>query len=105
MVRDSITRTGARAPGVKRHRSLARWCISAPASSTQSEGQGADSEVHEGQRQTARREELAVIGKAMPDIPALEPDWGKLTVRNLRGDDGNGGIIRSPIRAIVLLDF
>jgi hypothetical protein len=34
----------------------------------------------------------------------LEPYWGKPAVRNLRGDDGNGGIIRSPIRAIVLPD-
>ncbi len=34
----------------------------------------------------------------------LEPDRGKLAVRNLRGDDGNGGIIRSPIRAIPLSD-
>jgi hypothetical protein len=34
----------------------------------------------------------------------LEPYWGKLAVRNLRGDDGNVGIIRSPVRAIVLPD-
>jgi hypothetical protein len=31
--------------------------------------------------QTARREELAVDGKAPPDILALKPDWGKPTVR------------------------
>ena len=43
-------------------------------------------------------------GKALSDRPALEPYWGKPAVRNLRGDDGNGGIIRSPIRAIVLPD-
>ena len=36
--------------------------------------------------------------------PALEPYWGKPTVRNLRGDDGNVGIIRSPLRAIALPD-
>jgi hypothetical protein len=34
----------------------------------------------------------------------LEPYWGKPAVRNLRGDDGNVGIIRSPLRAIVLTD-
>jgi hypothetical protein len=34
----------------------------------------------------------------------LEPYWGKPAVRNLRGDDGNVGIIRSPVRAIVLPD-
>ena len=43
-------------------------------------------------------------GKAPTERPALEPYWGKLAVRNLRGDDGNVGIIRSPIRAIVLPD-
>ena len=35
---------------------------------------------------------------------ALKPYWGKPAVRNFRGDDGNVGIIRSPVRAIVLLD-
>jgi hypothetical protein len=34
----------------------------------------------------------------------LKPYWGKPAVRNFRGDDGNVGIIRSPVRAIVLLD-
>ena len=43
-------------------------------------------------------------GKALSDRPALEPYWGKPAVRNLRGDDGNVGIIRSPVRAIVLPD-
>ena len=43
-------------------------------------------------------------GKAPTKRPALEPYWGKLAVRNLRGDDGNVGIIRSPVRAIVLPD-
>jgi hypothetical protein len=32
----------------------------------------------------------------------LKPYWGKPAVRNFRGDDGNVGIIRSPVRAIVL---
>ncbi|HEV2964469.1 MAG TPA: hypothetical protein VG649_21760, partial [Candidatus Angelobacter sp.] len=40
-----------------------------------------------------------VIGK-----PALKPYRGKLAVRNFRGDDGNVGIIRSPVRAFVLPD-
>ena len=43
-------------------------------------------------------------GKAPSDRPALEPYRGKPAVRNLRGDDGNVGIIRSPVRAIVLPD-
>jgi len=29
--------------------------------------------VHEGRRQTARREELAVDGKALSEIPTLKP--------------------------------
>jgi len=43
-------------------------------------------------------------GKAASEIPALKPYRGKLAVRNFRGDDGNVGIIRSPLRAIVLPD-
>ena len=31
--------------------------------------------------------------------------WGKLTVRNDRGDRGNVGIIRSPVRASILPDL
>jgi len=50
------------------------------------------------------RAEFAVDGKAPSEIPAFQPDWRKSAVRNDRGDDGNGGIIRSPIRAIVLPD-
>jgi hypothetical protein len=34
----------------------------------------------------------------------LKPYWGKPAVRNFRGDDGNVGIMRSPVRAIVLPD-
>jgi hypothetical protein len=52
--------------------------------------------------QTARRADRAVDGKAPPDIPALKPYWGKPAVRNFREDNGNVGIIRSPVRAIVL---
>jgi stage V sporulation protein G len=37
-------------------------------------------------------------------MPVLEPYWGKPAVRNLRGEDGNVGIIRSPLRAILLPD-
>ena len=67
-------------------------------------GCGIGSEVHEGWRQTARREELVVDGQAPPDRPAFQPYWGKPAVRNDRGDDGDVGIIRSPVRAIVLPD-
>ena len=43
-------------------------------------------------------------GKALSDRPALEPYRGKPAVRNLRGDRGNVGIIRSPVRASILPD-
>jgi hypothetical protein len=43
--------------------------------------------------------------KALSDMLVLESYWGKLTVRNLRGGDGDDGIIRSPVRTIALLDL
>jgi hypothetical protein len=81
MDRDNITRTGARVPGVKRHWPLERWCASRTAPLDLERGYDAGSDAHEGRMQTARREELAVDGKAPPDILALKPDWGKPTVR------------------------
>jgi RNA-directed DNA polymerase len=54
--------------------------------------------------QTDHREELAVGGKALFEMLALKPEWGKPAFRNFREGDGNGGIIRSPIRAIALPD-
>jgi hypothetical protein len=42
--------------------------------------------------------------KALSDKPAFQPYWGKPAVRNDRGDGGNVGIIRSPLRATVLPD-
>ena len=43
-------------------------------------------------------------GKAWTEMLALEPYWGKPTVRNLRGGDEDVGIIRSPVRVIALPD-
>jgi hypothetical protein len=60
---------------------------------------------HEGRMQTERACHVdAARGKAPADRPTLKPYWGKPAVRNFRGDDGNVGIIRSPIRAIALPD-
>ena len=47
---------------------------------------------------------LRACRKALSDMLALKPYWGKPAVRNFRGGDGNVGIIRSPVRAIALLD-
>src|SRR6516164_8242567 len=43
-------------------------------------------------------------GKAPSERPAFQPYRGKLAVRNDRGDRGNVGIIRSPVRASILPD-
>jgi len=45
-----------------------------------------------------------LAGKAPSDSPALKPYRGKPALRNFRGGNGNVGIIRSPVRAIVLPD-
>ena len=45
-----------------------------------------------------------IIGKAPLGKPAFQPYWGKPAVRNERGDRGNVGIIRSPVRASILPD-
>jgi hypothetical protein len=42
--------------------------------------------------------------KAPSEMLALKPYRGKPAVRNFRGGDGDVGIIRSPVRAIALLD-
>ena len=71
-----------------------------------------DHEVHEGRMQTGHRTANAgsrlkplIIGKAPLGKPVFQPYWGKPAVRNDRGDRGNVGIIRSPIRASILPDF
>jgi hypothetical protein len=45
-----------------------------------------------------------VDGKALSEMLALKPERGKPAFRNFREGDGNGGIIRSPLRAIALPD-
>jgi hypothetical protein len=42
--------------------------------------------------------------QVLSEMLALKPYWGKPTVRDFRGGDGNVGIIRSPVRAFVLPD-
>ena len=46
----------------------------------------------------------ATAGKAPSERPALQPYRGKPAARNVRGDRGNVGIIRSPVRASILPD-
>src|SRR5258708_26322172 len=99
MDRDSITRTGARAPGVERLGPLARRCLTRASSLTQSR------EYTVKAVGTKDDGKPSFFGKALSDIPALKPYRGKLAVRNFRGGDGNVGIIRSPVRAIALPDI
>src|SRR5260370_24414123 len=98
MDRDSITRTGARAPGVGRSGPLARRCLTRASSLTQSR------EYTVKAVGTKDDGKPGFFGKALSDIRALKPYRGKLAVRNFRGGDGNVGIIRSPVRAIALPD-
>src|SRR5215813_9747686 len=92
---DSITRTGARAPGVE------RW-IRSPGGVHQhlvpdtEQGITDVSQEHEGRWQTS------LLGRPRLTVGPWEPYRGKPAVRNFRGGDGNVGIIRSPVRAIAL---
>ena len=88
MDRDTITRTGARATGVGR----------------KSEGRRREEATCQAQNWgtglrpwMARRGEAnqAVDGKALPEMSALKPYWGKPAVRNFREGDGNNGIIEA----------
>src|SRR3954471_24909067 len=43
-------------------------------------------------------------GRAPSEMPAFQPYWEKPAVRNDRGDRGDVGIMRSPVRASILPD-
>src|SRR6516225_5414167 len=104
MDQDNTTWTVARTPGVMRE-TVCTVVHQRTASLDSERGIDEGSEVHEGRRQTVRRElHSQSTGRPRLKLPAFQPDWRKSAVRNDRGDDGNGGIIRSPIRAIVLPD-
>jgi len=108
--RDRTTRTRARAPGVSGE-PTEWWCAIEPTGPTQS---GATAEVtrrakdgckpHDGQCMPGAGLSWRRVGKAPSERPAFQPYWGKLAVRNDRGDRGNVGIIRSPNRASILPD-
>jgi hypothetical protein len=100
----SITRPGARTPGVERI-----VCSNGGAQAhncpDSERGRTVESDEREGGMQTRwARPWGAYIGKAPSDRPTLKPYRGKPAVRNFRGGDGNVGIMRSPVRAIALPD-
>src|ERR1700722_4161686 len=108
--RDTTTRTRARAPGVGGvfHRMAVHDRVLRPDSerttvaTTKCTKSGCKLDGGRGMpgaglsRQSPRK---APLGQS-----AFQPYWGKLAVRNDRGDRGNVGIIRSPIRASILPD-
>ena len=102
MDRDTITRTGARTPGVKRLVRLNGGASAHRVSRLRTRSDVTGSGMHEGRRQTARRADRVVDGKAPSDLSALKPYWGKPAVRDFRESGGNVGIIRSPVRATAL---
>ena len=108
--RDRTTRTRARAPGVGGvfHRMAVHDRVLRPdaerttVATTKCTKGGC--KLDGGRRMpgaglSRRSPRKAPLGK-----PAFQPYWGKLAVRNDRGDRGNVGIIRSPIRASILPD-
>ena len=80
MDRDTITRTGARTPGVERQKPLERRCTSAPRSPAQNgDRMGAAGNTKDGGKPSDVQ--AASNGQALSDIPALKPYWGKPAVR------------------------
>jgi hypothetical protein len=77
---DRRTRIGARAPGVERQKPFARRCFSAPRSPAQNGDQtrAAGSTKDNGKPIDVR---AASYGKALSDMPAFQPYWGKPAVR------------------------
>jgi hypothetical protein len=111
MDRDNTTRTGAKDPWGREAGPLAQRPEEARTSLDSEPGKCSVAEFGEGQRKLRRdtgmrgtRLTVERCRKALSDMLALKPYWGKPAVRNFRGDDGNVGIMRSPVRAIVLLD-
>src|SRR5271170_4700236 len=108
--RDTTTRTRARAPGVGGvfHRMTVHDRVLRPDSerttvaTTKCTKSGC--KLDGGRRMPGAGLSRQSPRKAPLGQSAFQPYWGKLTVRNDRGDRGNVGIIRSPIRASILPD-
>src|ERR1700692_1656973 len=105
--RDTTTRTRARAPGVGGvfHRMAVHERVPRPDSerttvaTTKCTKSGC--KLDGGRRMPGAGLSRQSPRKAPLGQSAFQPYWGKLAVRNDRGDRGNVGIIRSPIRASI----
>src|SRR6266478_891824 len=111
MDRDSTTRTGAKDPWGREGRPPAQRHVEAstvldtePGLLVWRKRAKGRSKLRGSDRMPGAGLRLRACRKALSDMLALKPYWGKPAVRNFRGGDGNVGIIRSPVRAIALLD-
>src|ERR1700719_1615452 len=108
--RDTTTRTRARAPGVGGvfHRMAVHGRVLRPDSArttvATTKCTKGGCKLDGGRRMPGAGLNRRSSRKAPRGKPAFQPYWGKLAVRNDRGDRGNVGIIRSPIRASILPD-
>ena len=107
---DRITRSGARAPGAELN-PTPRWCAKRSSARHRAGLPSQTTRRTKGRGKPSIRRRMpgaglsdGCNGKALSDMPAFQPYWGKPAVRNDRGDGGNVGIIRSPLRATVLPD-
>src|SRR6202023_524200 len=109
-VRDSITRTGARTPGVEDYptstaahdrASLPTQCGISEVASTCAKGRY---KPNISRCMSGAGLSRPMRGKVLPYMPAFQPYRGKPAVRNDREGRGNVGIIRSPVRASTLPD-
>src|ERR1700738_92211 len=108
-VRDSITRTGARTPGVEVD-PTSKAAHDQALGPTQCGSTDVDECAKGGRKPNISRcmpgagLNRLMCGKAPPYMPACQPYRGKPAVRNDREGRGNVGIIRSPVRASTLPD-
>src|SRR5580692_4360358 len=111
MDRDTITLTGARTSGARPRGPSDGITTRKPARhSAGSQVSALDDTKDESKLSVALRMQGAGLSrsadrKASSEMSALKPYWGKPAVRNFRGGYGNGGIIRSLLSAIALLDL
>src|SRR5437899_9696525 len=112
MDRDSTTRTGAKDPWGREGRHPAQRHVEAstvldtePGLLLRRKRAKGRSKLRSSDRMPGAGLRLPACRKALSDMLALKPYWGKPAVRNFRGGDGNVGIIRSPVRAIAPLDL
>src|SRR6267154_6832988 len=108
---DTITQTGARTSGVEEptprmavHHRVQRPDTERGTRWVPRSARRADANLHDVQGMPGAGLTCATWGKALPERPTFQPYRGKTRRTVDRGDPGNGGIIRSPIRAMVLPD-